>query len=114
MEEENSYSFENPKEEKFAKIESAIARAKGKVKVERLDKISFLLLFAVCGILIGFHYTGILAMSTWLIVVVWITLIFFLLAFMGSDVIEAKSELEAFEAMRNVMQKLPESTDSTT
>lgn len=114
MEEENSFSFENKKEEKFAKIESAIARAKGKVKSELNDKYTFLALSAICAILISFHYTKIIGMPTWLLVVVWIASVFFLLAFLGSDVIEAKSELEANEAMRNVMQKLPDSTNSTT
>ncbi|WP_299126048.1 hypothetical protein [uncultured Tenacibaculum sp.] len=114
MEEENNYSFESPKEERFAKIESAIAKAKGKVKSELVDKITFLALSAIGGLFISFHYTELLVMPTWLLMVFWIAFVFFLLAFLGSDVSAAKSELEANEAIRNIMLKLPDSTDSTT
>jgi uncharacterized membrane protein len=115
MEDNNStFSFENKKEEKFAKIESAIAIAKGKVKSELIDKISFLTLTIIIGLFIGFHYTEILIAPTWLLVVMWIFGVCFLFAFFGSEVVEAKAELESTQAIKNVMLKLPDSNNPTT
>ncbi|WP_439185874.1 TRADD-N-associated membrane domain-containing protein [Carboxylicivirga taeanensis] len=114
MKDKIEYPFENHEEEKFATIESAIVKAKGKVKSEIIDKISYFSATAVGGIFLGLHYAENLLIPTWILVILWILTVLFFFAALGSDVLEAKSELEAQEAIKNVMLKLPDSKNPTT
>ena len=82
----------------------ALERVQAELRVNRLrlkkaqkDRRTWMLIFICAVIFLVLHYSGLLPLTTWIKVFVWIIGVFFLLATIGSDVEKWRAEIESLE-----------------
>jgi energy-converting hydrogenase Eha subunit E len=111
--EKKEIRFESEKEERFAIIDSDIAKLKGKTKSEFRDVVVALIISIVGVVLLYLHYTDQFFLHSFWLVVTWVITVILILFIIDTDRNKTKTDLASKLAVRNVMLRLPDSNNGT-